>query len=376
MVDQLVLPGHVVDVDLHDPDVRHRRAQVQGVQGREVAVVVVGRHVQLVALREIGDLAGLGEAVPRHVDHDDVHGAGLEVGAVAPEAVEVLPGADGHGAGLLHLPQRALVVHVDLHPHHADRRQRLADALRRLRLRVEVEVEGEADVGARGAAEGAEQGLDVLDHLARRVLVRRARAAAEAGEVHPRRVARVDDVGLEGAEAAPDDLLAEPEHVVHGPERGRADQRVAAGARGAAVRPVDELALPQRAAEQLVHRDAQRLGLDVPERELDARDGLGRDAARALPRHAVQVPVAQLDGPRVAADEDGLEVADGAHHAVGIAAVGALAVAGDAGVGADGHELPRTPAGVDDERVDLRDLHWTCLSGRRITRPCGARRPS
>src|SRR5712691_4128449 len=43
MIDQLVFPRHVVDVDLHDPHVRHARAEMGRVQRGEMAVVVVGR---------------------------------------------------------------------------------------------------------------------------------------------------------------------------------------------------------------------------------------------------------------------------------------------------------------------------------------------
>src|SRR5262249_36537635 len=59
---------------------------------------------------------------------------------------------------------------------------------------------------------------------------------------------------------------------------------------------------------------------------------------------------------------DRLEVADAPHHAVRVAAVRALAVAGDAGVGAHGDELPRAPARVDDERLDPGDLHGRALA--------------
>src|SRR5262249_55233522 len=55
MVDQLVLPRHVVDVDLHDPHVRHRGAQMRGVERRKLAVAVVGRDVELVALGGVRD---------------------------------------------------------------------------------------------------------------------------------------------------------------------------------------------------------------------------------------------------------------------------------------------------------------------------------
>src|SRR5439155_26508470 len=113
----------------------------------------------------------------------------------------------------------------------------------------------------------------------------------------------------------------------------------------------------QRAAEELVDRDTERLRLDVPQRQLDAGDRLARDAALALPRHPVHVPVAHLDGPGIATHQDRLELAHGRHDAVRIPSVGAFAVTGQALVGTDGDELPRTPAGVDDKRLETGDLH-------------------
>src|SRR3989475_6095797 len=47
LIDQLVLPRDVVDVDLHDPDVRHARAEMGRVQRREVAVVVDRKSTRL-----------------------------------------------------------------------------------------------------------------------------------------------------------------------------------------------------------------------------------------------------------------------------------------------------------------------------------------
>ena len=236
-------------------------------------------------------------------------------------------------------------------------RERAADADRRLGLHVEVEVERDADVRADRPPERAEERLDVTDHLGRHGLVGGARPAAESREVDARRVARVDDVGLERPVAAADDLLAEPVDVVHRAERRHADDGGVHRARGPAVGPVDPLAEPEGPAEELVHRHAEGLGLHVPQRELDPRDRLGGDAAGALPRHAVEVPVDPLDRAGVLADQDGLEVPHRAHDAVRIAPVGALAVAGEAGVGPDGDELPGAPPRVDDERLDAGDLH-------------------
>src|SRR5206468_11154060 len=98
-------------------------------------------------------------------------------------------------------------------------------------------------------------------------------------------------------------------------------------------------------------------GLDVPQRELDARDRLRGDAAGALAGHAVHVLVSHLDRARILADQDRGEVTDGRDDAVWIAAVGTLAVARDPRIGAHGDELPRAPSRVHDEGVEPRDFH-------------------
>ena len=56
------------------------------------------------------------------------------------------------------------------------------------------------------------------------------------------------------------------------------------------MRPVEPHAIAQRAAEQLVDRHAERLRLDVPQRQLDAGDGLVRHAAPVLPRRRGACP--------------------------------------------------------------------------------------
>ena len=58
--DQIILPRHVVDIDLHDPEVRHRCAQVGAHQRGEVTVEVVGSDVHLVRVgEEAGDVEGM-----------------------------------------------------------------------------------------------------------------------------------------------------------------------------------------------------------------------------------------------------------------------------------------------------------------------------
>src|SRR5262249_60517577 len=95
-------------------------------------------------------------------------------------------------------------------------------------------------------------------------------------------------------------------------------------------------------------------------------------------RCTVKIPVAHLDRTRTLAEQDRLEIVDGRHHAVGIPAVRALAVARDPGVGANGDELPRPPPRIHHERLDSGDLHlrtppadWPAIPCRR---PHGAAR--
>ena len=118
----------------------------------------------------------------------------------------------------------------------------------------------------------AEERLEVADHLGRHRLVGGAGPAAEPREVHPRRIARVDDVGLERPVAAADHLLAEPVDVVHRAERrARRSPRRSSPARsrsGTSRRAGGARSGPPKSSDD---RHAERLGLDVPQRELDAR---------------------------------------------------------------------------------------------------------
>src|SRR5260221_9478417 len=84
--DEVVLPRHVVDVDLHDAEIRHRGAEMCAHQGREMAVEIMRRDIDLVSVGHRRDLDRLGETVPRHVDDGDVDRAGLEERAKAAAA--------------------------------------------------------------------------------------------------------------------------------------------------------------------------------------------------------------------------------------------------------------------------------------------------
>ena len=79
-----------------------------------------------------------------------------------------------------------------------------------------------------------------------------------------------------------------------------------ARARRAAVRPVQPDPIAHRAAEQLVDRHAERLGLDVPQRQLDAGDRLVRTAAEVLPRARSMSQYSRSHRPRILADQQRL----------------------------------------------------------------------
>ena len=198
----------------------------------------------------------------------------------------------------------------------------------------------------------------------------------EAGEVHGGRIARDHHVGLERGEPARHHLPAERGDVVVGAQRRRAQHVAHARPRRPAVRPVQAHAVAQRPAEELVDRHAERLGLDVPQRQLDAGHRLVGHAAQVLPRGAQHVPVQPLDRPRVLADQQRGQVAHRARDAVRAAVVAAFAPAHEPVVGLDADEGPGPPAAVTVQRLHACDLHGErpCHSRPARTRRIAARR--
>ena len=77
---QLVLPGHILDVDLHDPEVRDGGAEMGAHQRSDMAVEIMRCHVDLIGVRHGGDLEGFEDAVPGHVDDGDIDRLLLEIG--------------------------------------------------------------------------------------------------------------------------------------------------------------------------------------------------------------------------------------------------------------------------------------------------------
>src|SRR5262249_49486597 len=137
-----------------------------------------------------------------------------------------------------------------------------------------------------------------------------------------------------------------------------------------AVRPVQTHAVAQRSAEQLVHRHAEGLGLEVPQRQLDPRDGLVGDAAEVLSGRAQHVPVQALDGAGVLTDDQMREVGHAAADPVGALVAAAPPPPRDPRVGLALDEGPRPPAAVAVQRLHTGDLHRRVLPSSRSSYPC------
>jgi hypothetical protein len=327
------------------------------VQVGQVAVVVVRRDVDLARLGQPPDLHGLREAVPRYVDDRDVDRVPLEERTVLAQRHQALARGQAGRGRLLDLQERVRVPVVVLDPLHVILLEQLGDPQHALGPEVVVEVQAEADLRPHRLAKGPDQAVDRLEDLDRWRAVGRVDAAREAWEVHGRRVAGNDHVRLERREAPRHDFAPQRGNVVVGLEGRRAEKAPHARPGGSAVRPVEPHAVAQRSAEELVDRHAERLGLDVPQGQLDAGHGLVRDAAAVLPDAAQHVPVEPLDGARILTDQEIRQVLDAARDAVRAPVVAALAPAHQAAVGLDAHERPRPPARVAMERFDSRDLH-------------------
>ena len=124
---------------------------------------------------------------------------------------------------------------------------------------------------------------------------------------------------------------------------------------------IDAHLVANPAAQQLIHRHAKVLALDVPERLLDAADrghSLDADLPEMLPvRHLVQM----LDPQRVLTDQQLGQIVDRAGDRAGFPFEGRLAPAVQTGfIGFDLDEDPVPHIGVDDQRLDTGDFH-PCL---------------
>ena len=122
-------------------------------------------------------------------------------------------------------------------------------------------------------------------------------------------------------------LLAEAERVVD-ELLGRVPDQV----------PVDAHAVTGRAAEEVVHRDAEPLALEIPERDVDSRDGAHDHLAGRPERAAHHLAPPVLDLRRILADEQLPEVVEDADHAAAAPGEARLADPGQPLVRAHEHE--------------------------------------
>ena len=112
------------------------------------------------------------------------------------------------------------------------------------------------------------------------------------------------------------------------------------------------------AAEQAPDRHAERFAENVPEGHLDAADGGHAVDAQAPEAVAGQDLVALLDVARILADQQRLEVLDGADDRARLPFQRGLAPPDEPGhVRLDADEHPVAHFGIADDRADPRDTH-------------------
>jgi hypothetical protein len=174
-------------------------------------------------------------------------------------------------------------------------------------------------------------------------------------------------VGLERLEASAPHFLAERHDVLDRADRldrgPLPDPLGVASTIGAAMRPVERQPVAQRAAQHLVDRNAQRLGLDVDEGVFDGTDRHRVDAACGLPRCRVGDSGDALDRARIGADQIALgELADDARQSLPAIALHIFRPANDAPVGGNFQKRIDPPAGVAVQIFDLGDFHDTGTS--------------
>ncbi len=161
--------------------------------------------------------------------------------------------------------------------------------------------------------------------------------------------------GIHGARAVDDaHLLAAVElEMVEaaGLQRLHAGDHV--GGAVAADPAVGAHAVAHQAAEQLVHRHAQHLALDVPQRLVDAGDGAHQDRPAPIEAAAVQRLPQVVDAARVLADEVVGQFVHRRFHRTRAAFDDGLAPAGDALVGLDLQEHPARRQAVGGQSGDL-----------------------
>ena len=353
---QLILPRHIVYVDLHNPHIRQRGAQARAHETAQVAVVVVRCHIVLIHLRQIPHLLGLAEPVPRHVYHEHIRRVALEIRNIIPHIKQILPRAYARAGGILYLPQALRLVHIDLQPQHIELLQNLRDPQRPLRLEVEVQIQVQINIIPHRVAERPDKLLDMRHQPLRRVLIRAAHAAAEPAP-ESRVLARHQDIRLQRREPARLNLLAQRRHRIPRIYRRRPQDVVMPNPRAAAMRPIHPHLIARRPPEQLRHRNPQRLRLDVYERAIQPGDSLRRDAARTLPRNPIHILKPHLKRARILPNQQRLHIPNRPLYPMRRPPVAALPPPCHPLIRLHLHKHPRPPPRVHNKRLYIRNLH-------------------
>ncbi len=173
-----------------------------------------------------------------------------------------------------------------------------------------------------------------------------------------------ENVGLERGELLLDHLAADRLDAVEVGDGGLVPTGVI-DAPGRAVRPVHPNAIAHLAAQKLVDRHAQALGLGVEQRILDGAQRLRHDAAGARPRRAVELGIDALVLAHGLADDPRAEAVDDGADARRAEALVELAPADDAVLGRELDEVVVAPARVAGKRLDRFDLHCRPLPAMR-----------
>src|SRR5829696_1695922 len=335
---QILPPGIVDPVPLHDQKVRDRGADVGRGHGAERPADIVRGERHIVDLRHVRDLAALRESTALgDVRHDVVNRLLLQQVAEAPAQVEILPRAERHRRDALDLPHGRYVFRRNwlLQPEQSERLHRSRHCDPTADVVPTMHVDGEVD----GRSDRFPYRRDPLDHPIEFGIggVPVPAVSAKAGP-------RLVDVELERVKAEGDDLLC-PLSVGRGRE---VLARVAVA--------VEADCVPELAAEELIDRQAERLPGKIPEGDLDP--GHRRDRC---PRHC---PVEELgpshllekhvDVERALAKDGVLQRVD--HLRTAFATVDALPVADDTLVGEDA-DVGRVAVPLDLRGADIGDLH-------------------
>src|SRR5215207_3653550 len=253
--------------------------------------------------------------------------------------------------------ERLGAITVDLDPEHVEIGDRAQDFEIALGAGVEVEIQQQIDIGPRALADRLEMHAEIAQHMAVDVALRIGRRA-EAGAPALRVLLVVvvdEDVGLHGREALFTHLAADRLHPLK-----VVDRRLEVGrmidAPGCAVRPVDPDTVADLAAQKLVARDAERLGLGVEKRVLDGAQSQGNDAAGGRPRDRIKLRVDPLVIAHRLTDDASRELLDRRADARRAKTFVVLAPADDAVLGGDLDEVVVAEARIGGERLDRPDL--------------------